>query len=564
MFNKSGVGLRSTRSMWDSPLDPRIYVILASASLILLFYSIWEIKPVTVEINDFLGLASHLTPAYWAGYILIVFCSLRLYLDTGVKNGLVYILVLFVVGLFFFGVPVFAQENARFPWSYYPAGEVRTILETKYIDSISEYPLLSYRTWPATHLLSASIIYLAGIQLESLLKYMPLFWMLSVILIVFFTAKRLGLSSSQSFLVSLLVISSLWIYNYYYGPQSIAYILYLLLFMLIVGFGSTDKFRDTVLISLTFTAMVITHLLTSIAVLASFLASSQYVLPMHGKRIKFTVFFIVILVAWYIYLAPYVVKSSVQELIVQLGQPALLSFAQTNKYSAGDLLTRQITHYSRLAYVGIYALFTVASAALYLSGRVKEENRGMVKACFAWLLGTLALIVFRYGEAEIDDRVYMFSLVPMALVIVSSFDRKLLAVLALLLIVPHIPAHYGSESFDMVRTTELRGAEFFAENIPIDKNPYEPYSYYYTTYIRFYDPEKILMEDYSFTGARRPNVSVVGGANYIANSRGSYNFMMYAHGFDPIQVWIDSNQNNINSFYDNGYFKIYKKCCDKI
>jgi len=137
-----------------------------------------------------------------------------------------------VIGLFLYGVSIFAEENARFPWSYYPAGEVKTVLETQYIDSISKHNLISYRSWPATHIISATILYLTGIKIENLLKYVPLFWMFSVILITFIIGKRLKLLANQSFLATLIVLSSFWTFHYYYGPQSFGFLIYLLLCIL--------------------------------------------------------------------------------------------------------------------------------------------------------------------------------------------------------------------------------------------------------------------------------------------------------------------------------------------
>ncbi len=147
----------------------KIYIFIALISIVLLFYSIWEIKPVLVDINDFLGLLSHLTLAYWIGYILVVLFSIRLYLDKQIKHDSIYLIYLIVIGLFLFGVPIFTEDNARFPWSYYPAGEVKTVLETKYVNSSSNYPLMTYRSWPAIHLISAFILYLINIKIEDLL-----------------------------------------------------------------------------------------------------------------------------------------------------------------------------------------------------------------------------------------------------------------------------------------------------------------------------------------------------------------------------------------------------------
>lgn len=545
----------SVESWFSFPLDSKIYIILSAISLIFLFYSMWEIKPVVVEITDFLGLTSRLTLAYWIGYILIIFCSIRLYLDKDNKNVLLYILILMILGLFLFGVPVFAEENARFPWSYYPAGEVKTVLETKYIDSISKYPLISYRSWPATHLISASILYLSGIKIENLLKYMPLFWLFSVIFITFSTGRRLKLSANQSFLASFFFLTSFWTFHYYYGPQSFAYLLYLLLFMFIVTFSNINKIRDTILISLTFSVVVITHIVTPIALLSSFVFSSKYIKSIYKKRGKFIIFFLIIFIAWYAYLAPVMFRTGVEDFIKQATSMEFFSFVKTEKYSGGTLLTRQITHYARIFYLGIYAISMTAAAALYLTGRIKRENKELIKICFFWFVGILALFVFKYGAAEIDDRIYIFSLVPMAFILILSLNRKTLIIIAILLSTLHIPAHYGAESSDMVRTTELTGSNFFSTVAVIQER--ESYFSMWDTFVTFYNPEKIKAWSKKFYVTSPPNLSTINTSTYIINSEPSHNFVMYSYGFDPIHGWISLNQNNLSSFYDNGYFMIY-------
>ncbi len=555
----------------------KIYIFIALISIVLLFYSIWEIKPVLVDINDFLGLLSHLTLAYWIGYILVVLFSIRLYLDKQIKHDSIYLIYLIVIGLFLFGVPIFTEDNARFPWSYYPAGEVKTVLETKYVNSSSNYPLMTYRSWPAIHLISAFILYLINIKIEDLLKYMPLFWVSSVILITFSIGKRLRLSSSQSFLASFFILASFWTGLYYYGPPSIAYLLYLLLFMFIVAFSRTSpnasltearknedinfikgksKIIPTILTSLTFTTLVTTHILTPIAVISSFIFSSTYIRTLHKKRTKFIGFLLILFVAWYVYLAPVMFETGVKEFIRQAMRLDLFSFINTEKYSAGAFLTRWIVHYSRLFYMGIYAIAMIVASACYITGRIKEHNKELTKICFFWLIGILALFAFSYGRNEIDDRIFLFSLVPMVYIITLTFDRKILAILAILLIIFHMPAHYGTESFDSIRTTELHGAEFFATNAVFDNT--QTYFSMWDTFIDYYNPERIKVFWRTMPVADKPDPSIIDDSTYIINSDGSHYFLFYSFGFDPLKEWIQLNQGNLSLFYDNGHYQIYK------
>ena len=562
-------------SLFSSPLDLKLYIFFAVTSVIFLFYSIWQIKPVVVDINDFLGLLSHLTLAYWIGYVLVVLFSIRLYLDKKIKHDSIYLIYLIVIGLFLFGVPIFAEDNARFPWSYYPAGEVKTVLETKYVDSESNYPLMTYRSWPAMHLISAFILYLTDIKIENLLKYMPLFWAFSVILITFSIGKRLRLLSSQSFFASFLILASLWTGLYYYGPPSLAYLLYILLFMFIVVFSKfnpntsaaeahkhenidliKDKIINTILISLTFIALVITHILTPIAVISSFIFSSPFIQTFRKKRTKFIIVLLILFIAWYVYLAPVMFETGIKEFIRQATQLDVLSFFKTEKYSPGEFLTRWIVHYSRLFFLGIYAIAMIVAYTFYMTGRTKGENIEMTKICFFWLVGILALFALKYGRNEIDDRIFLFSLLPMVYILTFTFDRKILAILAILLILFHMPAHYGTESFDSVRTTELSGAKFFTTNAIFDNR--ETYFSMWDTFIDYYNPERIKVFWRTMPVADKPDPSRIDYTTYIINSDGSHNFLFYSFGFDPLKEWIQLNQGNLSLFYDNGHYQIYK------
>ena len=556
----------------SSPPNSKIYIFIALISIVFLFYSIWEIKPVLIDIGDFLGLLSHLTLAYWTGYVLMLVFSIRLFLDKQIKHDSIYLLFLIVIGLFLFGVPIFAEENPRFPWSYYPAGEVQTVLDTNHVDITSNYPLMTYRSWPSMHLISASILYLMDIKIADLLKYMPLFWVFSVILITFSIGKRLGLSSNQSFAASFLFLASFWTGLYYYGPPSLAYLLYLLLFLFIVTFNRinpnsslTEHHKDkksgriekTILICLTFASLVITHILTPIAVISSFIFSSSQIKALNKQRVKFIILFFLIFIFWHIYLAPGMFKTGVVEFMRIATELDFLGFSKTEKYSPGAFLTRWIVHYSRLSYLVVYAMAMIAAAFLYLTRRIKENYMESTKICFFWLVGILILFALRYGRNEIDDRIFLFSLVPMVFIISFAFDRKIIAVLAILLILFHMPAHYGTESFDSIRTTELSGTKFFATNAVFDNR--ETYFSMWDTFIDYYNPEIIKVLYWTMPVADKPDSSMIGNATYIINSNGSHNFIYYSFGLDPLEEWIQVNNHTLNGLYDNGYYQIYRK-----
>lgn len=556
-YRVSNTRFDSIRCWFSSSLDSIIYLIIATFSLILLFYGIWEIKPVVVEITDFLGLTSHLTLTYWIGFIAIVFCTLRIYLDPEDKNDLLYLIILIVFGLYIFGVPIFAEENARFPWSYYPSGEVRTVLKTNYVDSLSESPIMTYNSWPSTHFISATLIYLSNVRIESLFKYMPLFWMLSVILLSFSLGKKLHLLAKQSFLISFCFISSFWTFNYYYGPQSIAFLLYIILLNFILTFEEKNRIKKTLLVLFTFAALVMTHLLTSIALIVSFIVSSSYIKSIYKTKYKFILFFLCFIMAWYIYLAPIMFKIGVKEFIKQATESNFLTFVATEKYSTGYFLSRQIIHYSRIAYFGIYAILMVTALILYANKKLDKNNEYLNKIYFSWFFGILALLIFKYGESEIDDRVYIYSLIPMLLIISTNFNRRILIFISVLFVALHVPAHYGSESIDMLYSSELAGDRFFSDKSSL--NAKDLYFYYPSTGIRFYNNSMILHPALPYksilSSENKYNVTILKDAKYVLFTKQLNNFMIYSNDINLNEIQDIKNNNYI---YNNGYFDIYK------
>ncbi|PWB53644.1 MAG: hypothetical protein C3F06_05885 [Candidatus Methanoperedenaceae archaeon] len=538
-------------------INIRVYLINLVLGLILLFYSIWEIKPVVVEITDFLGLISHLTTAYWAGFILIISSFIKLYFDKKIESKYIYILYSLIFGLFIFSVPIFAEENARFPWSYYPAGEVKTVLETKYIDTISEYPLISYRSWPATHIISAFIISFANIKIDFLLKYMPLFWVFFVTLFIFSIGLHFKLSEKQCLLVSLLFLFSFWEFHNYYGPQYFGYLLYIL--FLFILFKYKNEYKDRLFIIITFCTIVITHLLTAIAVISSFIFSSKYIRSIYERRLRFLLFFLIAFISWHVYLAPEMLKVGTRELITQIAERKPLSFFGTTKYEVGILLTRQITHYSRIFYLVFYTVGMTIAAFLYLTNRVIENNREIIKICFFWLIGILMLFIFRYGESEIDDRIYILSLIPMIYILILSFNQKVVLVLAILLMIPHLPAHYGSESNEIIYSSELSGDKFFSQTARL--NSYNQYLYAPSPGIRFYNNSMVLFDGFSIehicSEGKKHNFSSYYDVKYIMLTKQFNNFLLYSCNLNVLDLGFDFQAKNTNYIYNNGDFNIY-------
>ena len=536
------------KSWFSGTLDSKIYIIYVSISLILLFYAIMEIKPVLVNSTDFLGLISYLTLAYWIGFLVLIFGSIRLYLDKQYQNTLIYIIYLLVMGLYLFGLPIFAEENAWFAWSYHPAGGVQNTLESKYIDTNSAN-LLSYNSWPATHLISAFIILIGNVSLGSLIKYMPLFWIIALIFFTYALGKIFNFSPNQSFLLSFMIITSFILFLYYYGPPSIAYLFFVIIFILLNDISINRKNNLYTPLILLISGLIITHLLTSLVVIVVI-----FIMYLIERRLKTIMLFsITFFVSWYFFMAPYVLKFAADNIskLIAVGNP--VEFAGTNTIFQ---ISKMLSH----TYLGIYIILVILVTLNMFYNKSLLNNKKSIN-CIVWLIGIGSFLLVNYGS-EIDDRLYIYSIIPAATYIILNISNRNKILIGIMVIFAflHIPAHYDAESINMIYTTELYGSKFFALRVePGNEHPIFV-NYVFGPLLDYYHPlpfnERGGINPY-ITGIYNPSNASLEDSTYIIYTKQTNNFLLYVFGYDSIKLWLESD-NTSKLIYTNGYYEIYK------
>lgn len=540
--------LEFPESGFHSSLDSKIYLILISISLIFLFYSIWEIKPVVVNNTDFLGLTSHLTLAYWIGFLVLIFSSIRLYLDLEYKNTSIYILFLFVLGIYLFGLPIFAEENPWFAWSYHPAGEVQNVLSNKYID-INSKDLLSYNTWPATHLISAFLILIGDISLVSIIKYMPLFWIIALIFFTFVMGKIFHFSPNQSFLLSFMILTSFVLFLYYYGPPSIAYLFFVLIFILLNDVSINRNDYSYFPFALVISALVMTHLLTSLVVITVI-----FLMYLTNRRLKsLLIFSITVFFLWYFFMAPYMLTVGVTNFFKQMSEGNALEFAGTNTIIQ---ISKILSH----TYLGIYIISVVMVTLNMLYNKSLLNNKKSIH-CIMWFIGIGLFIMVNYG-AEIDDRLYIYGIIPAATYIILNISDRSRILIAIMVIFAsiHIPAHYDSESITMVYSTELYGSKFFSLKVEPGNEKPVFINYAFGPLLDYYHPLPFYIRggiNPFASGIYNPSNASLENSTYILYSRQASNLLLYAFGYDSIRMWLESNK-TAKLIYTNGNYEIYK------
>lgn len=527
----------------------KIYMIILNISLIILIYSIWQIKPIIVDIEDFLGVTSHLSLVYWIGFALIGVSSILAYLDIKVRNVFFYIYILIILSMYLFGIGIFAEDEARFISSYYPSAEVKNIISECCINTSSNAPLITYRSWPIYHLISVFVIYLANIDIILLIKYMPLFWLICVILISFTIGTSIDFSLNKSFMLSCLLLCSFWMTQYYYCPQAIAYIFYLMSFMLSIHFY--DK-KSHLLILLIFITLIFTHLMTSFVVLLAFIAIFAHI----QKTNKYYILlFIILFIAYYIYLAEFVFEIGVIQFKEQLINMEYLPVINTPKFS-GTSEYKSLVNSIRLSYFFIFLLYGGLSIVTVLLGKIRNLNETIFYTCICWLFSASSLIFVKYGAEEFE-RAYLFCLVPIILIIVmnlsnrSSINKFLLILLLLFVFLLHIPAHYGTESFYQMLTSELAGAKFVAYNVD------NPILGHETPSILFFNPKLITRPKIYPLWAGKFSPDKLDRLNPLIYSNKLHNIYIYYLNDDLLIEYINNKNCELIHIYNNTEFRIY-------
>ncbi len=531
----------------------KIYLILVFVSLILFFYSAWQVGPVIVEVEAPLGLASYLAPGYWIGLALLVATSIFAFLDRELKKDAIFITILIALGLFLLGIRVFVEANAVDSTAYYPTSEVYNLLAAGHLDITNPSSIATYYSWPAIHFISASLLEVTGAYLLPIMKYTPLFWILCFVFITYGIGKRFKLEPERCFLLSFLAISS-WLIAFagFYYARFPAMMLFMLLFMLLIVPRRT--IADRVAVTLMFAALVLTHGLTAMAVLPAVILLSFY-----RRDYSFVALFIVIFGAWYMYEATTALEAGIQAFTTPLRN--ILELTQAERYQVSASTARLASRYSELGFAALYGVLMMGSVILLLRRRITGQRRNQVISIFRWAIG-VGLIVL-WGHGEVVFRAFIYCVVPAACIIVLSFSSRkvLIPLMCLFVALSPLSNYAGLAGWGQVLTTELKGAEFFALEVKT------PGSYFYGPGNQlpfYYNPDLVMFPNYNpFWYTRWPgevNLSDLDwNVHYIISSKQLTNWQTFSWGEAPYDAWPKTEAGQkADLLYNNGDFQIYE------
>jgi hypothetical protein len=534
-------------------LRQKVYLILVFVSLVLLFISIWQVKPVIVAPEAPLGLVSYLTPVYWIGLALIVAASILAFLDRGLKKDAIFILILLALGLFLFGIRVFLYECAQDSDSYYPTSIVYKLLAEHHLDIINSFDRTTYYCWPAIHFMSASLLEITKADLLELMKYTPIFWILCFVLTTYAIGKRLNLPPDRCFLLSLLALSAWWLsFSAFYYPRFIAVMLFLLILMQSLTLRRTVP--EIIALVIMYGALVISHGAVSISVLIGLV-----LLAVYRRNYALLMLFIVILSAWYLFQVSGVLQYGLVYVTAFLRD--IFALMQTERYDAPYALTgRLVARYSQLLSAALFGILLIWSIILLVRHKITGQRRDQVVALFTWAIG-LASFSFS-GMSQSVIRAFIICIVPAAgIIAVSFYSKRILVPFMAVFISLALFINYAAlAGFGQVTASSLVGSKYLAVDV-------KPDNYFYLSYrslALYYDPTQIgiwtLNPEYSGAiSPRTANISLLNKFHYVVNSRYYSDSFVFAWGENPYAAWPKTEEGlRTDLIYNNGFLQIYE------
>jgi hypothetical protein len=534
-----------------------ILIVLLLAIQVVLFTQVTQYSP-----SD-LGLLTKLPITFWIG---LSYLGVLLYL--GRKSGPQTLTVLILVFFFLFVIPLLIRENkAEFLTISYGFSAMGTNLMSIGHLELSTLDFTNLLNWPGFFINAGILSGSTGLPATLFADYFPLL-NISLYGLMVYGILRMQLNSLSSAFGTLWFIASFWTIQYYFAPQGMAYLYYFAIFFLLEKIFLAKK-QDVTLplaVLILFIGLVASHLLTSFAMTVGIIAI--YVLfrffPQKRKLVAFySIVTCVLLVSILFAYQALVITSSfngiIQLLLSQLtqGETQLSVISQGRAFISPALQWEIYGDYSITIINIVIALFAILATVIGLFLHKKEARNNLFWIAWIIVASLIGASVF-YG-GEVIQRAFLLMLLPISYFVAKLFSKKprIMVFIVIIIMFLNIPAHYASQNWVYVPTSELEGCSFFERYSPSNA------SFLYEVNLGSFRSGQhngtILSISYAAPGSSIPSSEIVekiiGQADFIIYSSQTRNFYQYFYGVNLLE-----NQNFVDNYsrvYDNECFQIY-------
>lgn len=538
--------------------------------LIVLLFAIHVL--VTTQITGYdpidLGLLTKLPITYWIGFACL---GVLMYLNRKSERRTIVTAVL--IGFFLFAIPVMVNEN-KADWlaiSYLRSSQVDYLLSQGHLN-ISTLSSWDLRSWPGFFIIAAFLSSCTGLPATFFADYFPLLTIL-FLGISTYSILRLKLSSIYSLLGSLWFIGCFFTGQEYFSSQAVAYMIYFSIFLLLAKLFLTKNRSIAFPLSvfILFVGAVITHLLTSLVMLAGvimvyFLSNIIF----RKKRVRlpfYSIIAFILLACVFFSYQTLVIPNSFSTIAKQLYSEislkqtqisGLAGLSQTRVIGSVAYQLQVLATYSIALVTLVIATLGIVTTALSILFHKKDAEQDLF--WIAWIIVAAALGVLTIYGGEAIERAFMFMLLPACYFAMKFLNKKrgiLVSVLVILVLI-NIPASYTRDNYIYVPTSSLQGTAFYTKYAPRnvtflyeDLAPFLPFN------------ETPMGTELTILGinglSSLPPQKVVNAtvkqADFILDSNLQINFYVYFFGYNPLRTF-NLNENH-NRIFDNEGFRIF-------
>lgn len=535
------------------------YLIIVFFVVVFLASTLLFTSPITEIQASEIGTVTKLSITFWIGLILLGYVW---YISRESKYCLIIAFILTLSYLYV--VPIIVKVPPGItPVSYYPLGESSLINSAGYLADRPFATLTSYLYWPVFLYLASAFTLVTGMPHSILLKYIPIL-IISLYGLLAFLILRVKLKTSYSILGAAWFVGSFFIRWHYFGPPSIAYIFFLLIFLILSWLYldvRVEKRRLVVLLLFLFTMTVLTHALTALMSLVVMVAlyATHKLIPKKSLTIsaKLCLFSMITLLSYNMFVAHRFFNLSVQTFYeIFLGVKVSAIYKEPARLIGSTALLVNYAFSWSIVLLNVFIAFVAVFMAI--------KERSVKKDYFLFYLISLVMLglfglVGKYPSHEESLRAFMFGLIPLTFICINLLARKpkILLIILVALLFLNIPAQYGGDSYRLATETELNGAAFFtahtAQKISL--------LYCFSPYIRYHDPLKdvkfLSLGTLPYTSPLDPLTlnKAVNDADYTILSDLQDNYYLYYLGATPFQQ-IDWDTAHFNRIYDNDKLRV--------
>jgi hypothetical protein len=558
--------------------------ILFIVSVAILIYGSYVTVVVFSE-EDVFGLAEKLNISLWIGLASIMISLLLLIFDSEYgRYEKLFLLEACLLALYLYAIPVFVEENIRFPDTWvHSAGSLSILMYGNY-----NQPLYAYaREYPGVFMLQSIAFLITGIKPNVLMKYYPILFSVILVLTSYILFRKLIRDRRMVYFATLFFVTgSVWVFPNHFCPSSFAFIWFLLFFCLIFSERSQKVTLLSILIAI---AIIVSHPITSLFLVLLMTAiplglvlaeKSNIFEKIHLPEQRpwtlshvFTIFFFVSWFAWFLFNATGTFTDLTNTLVLfltSLGQ-YLTSGSPTERLSTTSF--HHIGQTLKICYSLLYFLVSVTGTLYLLFERFrnkKKEHIHILTLMIAWIAGCgiFGLATGFIQAGEFFERPLLYAFVPLSFLAAFSYKTKFGKVILLSVMLIGAPlsilASYSNESFEYPPISDSFGATFMVNHNITDMHNVvvgDPTGAVYSFYASYWH----------FRHGSDPANLASGNSTFLVWSRASSNFYSFylkgrtypqTSSYATYMSWMEKYPNitlqpGFNAVYDSGDFHLW-------